>query len=162
MKPDNTNTTIDKIEYMMNRLGGDDEVTADDLESMIIKVFVASFDYEHGFEAELIGALVNARRELLIHENEDDDDDKYAVDDSGLTAEWAEKWYLECQKKMYMQAGCNEGYAEESASWPNTLPLRADWDKDFLRTLARKEVAHHLVVMDQIRAEMSKKAEKTA
>lgn len=148
------NPTIDKIAYMMDRMSGDDELTPDDMENMIIKVFVASFEYEHGFEADLIEALVHARRELLQHE---DDDDKYAVDDADMTAAWAEKWYVQCQKQMYMQAGCAEGYAEESSSWPDALPLRADWDKDLLRTLARKEVAHHLVVIDQIRAEMEKR-----
>lgn len=149
--------TLDKISYMMDRMGGDDELSADDLESLIIKTFVASFDFEYGFEADLIGALVDARRELLQHENDDDDDDKHAVDDEGTTAAWAEKWYLKCQKEMYMQAGCDEGYAEESSSWPDTLPLSANWDADFLKQLARKEVAHHLVVMEQLRAEMEKR-----
>jgi hypothetical protein len=148
-----TNPTIDKIAYMMDRMSGDDELTADDMEAMIIKVFVASFEYEHGFEADLIAALVNARYVLLCDENTSDDDDPPT-----LTAAEAEAWYVACQKKMYMETGANESYAEESASWPDTLPLRADWDKDFLRTLARKEVAHHLVVIDQIRAEMEKRA----
>jgi hypothetical protein len=150
------NVSLDKIAYMMDRMGGDDELSADDLESMIVKVFVASFEYEHGFEANLIEALVDARRELLQYEN-DDDDDKYAVDDEDTTAAWAEKWYVKCQSDMYKQAGCDAGYAEESASWPDTLPLRANWDKDILKMLARKEVAHHLVVMDQIREEMKKR-----
>lgn len=150
----NRDVTLDKISYMMDRMGGDDELSADDLESMINKVFVASFEYEHGFEADLIKALVNARNVLLQHE---DDDDKYAIDDENMTAEWAEKWYIECQTKMYMQAGCAQGYAEESASWPDALPLNADWDADLLKHLARKEVAHHLVVMEQIRHEMEKR-----
>ena len=68
----------------------------------------------------------------------------------------AEQYYLQCQKEMYMQVGHTEPYAEESSSWPDALPLQADWDAEFLKTLARKEVAHHLVVMDQIRAEMEK------
>ena len=144
--------TLDKIGYMMDRLGGDDELSADDLESMIIKVFVASFEFEHGFEASLIRALVDARWQLLCHENTSDDDDPPT-----LSSDEAEKWYLKCQKEMYMQAGCHEGYAEESASWPDALPLIADWDADLLRQLARKEVAHHLVVMEQIRAEMEKR-----
>lgn len=144
--------TLDKIGYMMDRLGGDDELSADDLESMIHKVFVASFEYEYGFEASLIRALVDARWQLLCHENTSDVDDPPTLD-SGE----AEKWYLKCQKEMYMQAGCDEGYAEESASWPDALPLIADWDADLLRQLARKEVAHHLVVMEQIRAEMEKR-----
>jgi hypothetical protein len=149
------NITLDKIAYMMNRVGGDDELTAADLEDMIVKVFVASFEFEHGFEANLIGALVDARRELMQHEN-DEDDDKYAIDDETTTAAWAEKWYVKCQSDMYKQAGYDESYADESASWPDTLPLRADWDKDLLKMLARKEVAHHLVVLEQIRREMEK------
>jgi hypothetical protein len=148
----NREVTLEKIGYMMDRLGGDDELSADDLESMLIKVFVASFEYEHGFEADLIKALVDARWNLLCHENTSDDDDPPT-----LSSDEAEKWYLECQKKMYMQAGCDEGYAEESASWPDSLPLIADWDADLLKQLARKEVAHHLVVMEQIRAEMEKR-----
>ena len=90
--------SLEKIGYMMNRLGGDDELNADDVEEMIIKVFVSSFEYEHGFEAELITALLTARRDLLAHETDDDHD---PVE---LSAEEAEKWYYACQSKMYMQA----------------------------------------------------------
>jgi len=143
--------SLEKIGYMMNRLGGDDELNADDVEEMIIKVFVSSFEYEHGFEAELITALLTARRDLLAHETDDDHD---PVE---LSAEEAEKWYYACQSKMYMQAGYSKEYADESTSWPEALPLRAAWDKKILGDLARKEVAHHLVVLDQIRAEMAKK-----
>lgn len=148
----NRAVTEEKIGYMMSRLGGDDEVTADDMESMILKVFTASFEYEHGFEADLIKALVDARHVLLCHEETSDDDEPETLDDKE-----AEKWYVQCQKQMYMQAGCAEGYAEESSSWPHTLPLRADWDAELLKQLARREVAHHLVVMEQIRAEMEKR-----
>lgn len=145
--------TLDKIGYMMNRMGGDDEISVDDLESMIIKVFVSSFEYAHGFEAALIRELLAARYDLLSYEYTSDDDDHIET----LDAEEAEQYYLKCQTEMYMQAGCEQGYAEESASWPDELPLHAQWDKQFLRDLARKEVAHHLVTMDQIRAEMEKR-----
>jgi hypothetical protein len=144
--------TLDKIGYLMDRMG-DCEVTADDMEEMIVKVFVASFECEHGFEPELIKALLTARYQIL--EADHDEDDMPAL----LDKEHAEKYYLQCQKDMYVQNGCNEGYAEESSSWPDVLPLQADWDANFLKTLARKEVAHHLVVMDQIRAEFEKRVE---
>lgn len=144
--------TLDKIGYLMARMSGDDELSAEDLESMIHKVFTAGFEYEHGFEADLIKALVDARYVLLCHEGTSDDDDPET-----LSSEEAEKWYLTCQKKMYMKAGCSDSYAEESASWPESLPLNADWDDELLEQLARKEVAHHLVVMEQIRAEMEKR-----
>lgn len=146
----NRDVTIEKITYMMDRLG-DVEVTTDDMEEMIVKVFVSSFEFEHGFEPDLIAALVNARHQLLWHENTSDDDEP-----ATLQGRDAEKWYCECQTKMYMQAGCEQGYAEESSSWPDALPLHADWDADLLKQLARKEVAHHLVVMEQIREEMEK------
>lgn len=155
MKPNNANATIDKIEYMMNRLGGDDEVTADDLESMIIKVFVASFDYEHGFESDLIRALLAARHVLRQHADDDENEPEL------LDRKDVEAWYLQCQQDMYVQAGYSKDYAAESASWPDALPLDGDWDKNFLRAMARKETAHHLVTIDQIREEM-RKAEKTA
>ncbi len=144
------NVTLDKIEYLMNRMGGDDEITVDDLESMAVKIFVASFEYEHGFEADLIAALVNARHVLRTEEADNDEEPET------LSGDAAEQWYLKCQVEMYQQAGYDIGYAEESASWPDTLPLQADWDKPFLKSLARKEVAHHFVVMDQIREEMKK------
>lgn len=147
----NREVTLDKIGYMLDRLGGNDEITADDFEEMINKVFVASFDFEYGFEAELIQALVDARYTLLDYDNQDD----AAI--PTLSGTDAESWYLKCQKEMYMQAGCEEGYAEESSSWPDTLPLRANWDAELLKTLARKEVAHHFVVMEQVRAEMEKR-----
>lgn len=141
--------TLDKIGYMMDRMG-DDGLSVDDLESMTIKVFVASFEWEQGFEADLIKALVDARYVMLCNDNEDADDP------ATISGEQAEKWYVKCQTDMYVQAGCEKGYAEESASWPDVLPLHADWDTDFLKELARKEVAHHLVVMDQLREEMKK------
>jgi hypothetical protein len=144
----NRDVTLEKIGYMMNRLGGEAELSADDLETMIIKVFINSFEFEHGFEAELVRELVHARHALLSEDNN--------VELETLGAEEAEQHYLACQVEMYVQAGCDRGYGEESASWPDALPLRADWDKKFLRELARKEVAHHLVVMEQIRAEMEK------
>jgi hypothetical protein len=142
--------TLEKIGYMMNRLGGDDEITVDDLETMVIKVFVSSFELEHGFEAALIQELVNARHIMLSEDDETDEPET-------LSAEEAEQYYCACQTEMYVQAGCAREYGEESASWPDALPLRADWDKKFLRELARKEVAHHLVVIEQIRAEMEKR-----
>lgn len=148
----NRDVSIDKIGYMMSRMGGDDEITADDLEEMIHKVFTASFEFEHGFEADLIKALVDARYILLCHEETSDDDNPPTI--SGTDAE---EWYVQCQTNMYLQAGANKSYAEESSSWPDSLPLQADWDADLLKELARKEVAHHLVVMDQIRAEMEKR-----
>lgn len=144
--------TLEKIGYMMSRMSGDDEITAEDLSAMVRKVFTASFDYEHGFEADLIKALVNARYVLLCHEETSDNDNPDTI-----SGDEAEKWYLLCQKKMYMKAGCHESYAEESASWPESLPLHADWDAELLDELARTEVAHHLVVMEQVRAEMEKR-----
>ena len=148
----NRNVTLDKIGYMMDRMG-DCEVTVDDMEELIVKTFVASFEFEHGFEADLIQALLAARHDIMAAET---DEEEMPV---LLDKEHAEKLYLQYQKDMYMQTGCNESYAEESSSWPDALPLNADWDADFLKTLARKEVAHHLVVMDQIRAEFEKRVE---
>lgn len=150
MADKNREVMLDKISYMMDRMAGNDELSVDDLESMIHKVFVASFEFTHGFEASLIHALLDARHALIEAESETDENDY-------LSGEDAEKWYLQCQVDMYKQAGCDEGYAQESASWPDSLPLNAEWQRQILKDLARKEVAHHLVVMEQIRAEMEKK-----
>ncbi len=150
MHPD---VSIDKIGYMMNRLGGDDEITVDDLEAFITKVFVCSFEQEHGFEAALVRELLNARDDLIAFESEDDTSPDHIDRDK------VEGLYLQYQKDMYAQAGFDPGYAEESVSWPEALPLDAAWDKKMLRTLARKEVAHHLVVVDQLREEMAKRTE---
>lgn len=147
------NVTLDKISYMMDRLGGSDEITADDLESIIHKVFVSSFELEHGFEAALIRELVNARADIIEADAEDDNTPEY------LSAKDAENYYLKSQIEMYKQAGYAQGYAEESAAWPDALPLHANWDCKFLRELARKEVAHHLVVLEQIREEIAKRTE---
>lgn len=146
----NNDVTLDKITYMMDRMGGNDEVTADDMEELIVKTFVSSFELEHGFEADLIRALLEARYSLMDAETDEEEMPEL------LDKKAAEQYYLQCQKEMYMQVGHLEAYAEESSSWPDALPLQADWDAEFLKTLARKEVAHHLVVMDQIRAEMEK------
>jgi hypothetical protein len=146
----NRDVTLEKIGYMMNRLG-DTEITAEDMEEMIVKVFVASFEYEYGFEADLIAALLKARTALIEFEADDE------VETPELDAKQAEEWYLECQMKMYQQAGDSKEWAAENAYWPDSLPVNAAWDKDILKTLARKEVAHHLVVREQIRAEMEKR-----
>jgi hypothetical protein len=147
----NRDVTLDKITYMMDRMGGNDEVTVDDMEELIVKTFVSSFELEHGFEAYLIQALLTARYHIMDAETDEKEMPPL------LDKKAAEQHYLQCQKEMYMQIGHNEAYAEESSSWPDALPLQADWDADFLKTLARKEVAHHLVVMDQIREEMEKR-----
>lgn len=147
----NRDVTLDKITYMMDRMGGNDEVTVDDMEELIIKTFVSSFEFEHGFEADLIRALLEARYHIMDAETDEEEMPEL------LDKKAAEQYYLQCQKEMYMQVGHLEAYAEESSSWPDALPLQADWDADFLKTLARKEVAHHLVVMDQIREEMEKR-----
>lgn len=147
----NSDVTLDKITYMMDRMGGNDEVTVDDMEELIVKTFVSSFELEHGFEADLIRALLGARYSLMDAETDEEEMPEL------LDKKAAEQYYLQCQKEMYMQVGHTEPYAEESSSWPDVLPLQADWDADFLKTLARKEVAHHLVVMDQIREEMEKR-----
>ena len=144
--------TLDKITYMMDRMGGNDEVTVDDMEELIVKTFVSSFELEHGFEADLIRALLAARYQIMEADEGPPDSLSPLLDKTA-----AEQHYLKCQKEMYLQIGHNESYAEESSSWPDALPLQADWDAEFLKTLARKEVAHHLVVMDQIREEMEKR-----
>lgn len=146
----NSAVSLDKIGYMMNKLGGDDELSVEDLEEMIVKVFVSSFEQEHGFEAALVRALLAARYDLMAAEAEDDEEPTL------VPPEQVESKYLKFQVDMYVSAGFDKGYAEESASWPDALPLNGDWDAKFLREMARKEVAHHMVVLDQIRAEMEK------
>lgn len=152
--------TLEKIGYLMNRMGGEAELSVDDLDSMIIKVFVSSFEYEHGFEAALIRELLAARHNLMAAEYTSDDD----IDEELplIPREDVENKYLKFQRDMYVSAGFDPGYAEESASWPDTLPLDGDWDEKFLRDIARKEVAHHLVVLEQIRAEAAKMAKQEA
>lgn len=149
----NSAVSLDKIGYMMNKLGGDDELSVDDLEEMIVKVFVSSFEQEHGFEADLVRALLSARHDLMAAEA--DDDEEPAL----VPPEEVEIKYLKFQRDMYVSAGYAPDYAEESASWPDALPLNGDWDAKFLREMARKEVAHHLVVLDQIRAEFEKRVD---
>lgn len=141
---------LDKIGYMMGQLGDSDELSLDDLENLIHKTFMSSLEFDHGFEADLIRALVDARYALKNYDNTDDEDA------SILAGVAAEDCYVACQKNMYVAAGCPENYADESASWPESLPLEADWDAELLEMLARKEVARHLVTMDQIRTEMEK------
>lgn len=144
----NRDVTLDKIEYLMHR-AGDDDLHSDDLEEMIFKTFISSFEFEHGFEADLIRALVHARAQLREAESVHDDEPIY------LTKEEVESVYCEHQAAMYQQAGYDKEYADESVSWPDALPLDADWDRPLLCRLARQEVAHHLVVMEQIRHEMT-------
>jgi len=144
----------DKLTYMMGLLDETrQEVTISDIDEFIFKIIEAAQNCEYGYEANLIAALVDARNTLAEHESEDDEIE------SGVSRLAAENRYVEKQIETYLEAGYADDYAQESASWPDVLPLDANWPVDLLDELARQDVVRQTVVHDQILREMQKSQE---
>lgn len=142
----------DKLGYVMRRLDASrQEVTITDIDEFILKIIEAAHDYEHGYEANLIAALIDARNTLTEYEAEDD-----VIEEPRLSRVAAENRYVEKQIETYREAGYTDDYAQESASWPDVLPLDANWPVELLDELARQDVVRQAVTHDQIRREMQK------
>lgn len=144
----------DKLTYMMGLLDETrQEVTIADIDEFIFKIIEAAQNCEYGYEANLIAALVDARNTLAEQEAEDDEIEP------GVSRLDAENRYVEKQIETYREAGYADDYAQESASWPDVLPLDANWPVELLDELARQDVVRQAVVHDQIRREMQKRQE---
>lgn len=135
-----------------------DPVTENDLANMIRRSFAAQIcddgeldDDEH---KEMLTHLIQAHHVLRLATARAKDDENgidTPTDVLTVTDTAAERCYFQAYISAHVKAGASEGYAEESAWWPDALPLKAPWDPELLAELARLEVGSELVTADYIR-----------
>jgi hypothetical protein len=142
------------LDLRLNYMVADREpITENEIRAQIIRIFTACFvEEETGREEEIITLLLS----VLLHLREaaadrDNEDDVPAAVET-LRGTDAEEYYVQAAREAYIAEGMGEHYANESASWPEILPMNADWDTDILTELAQLEVGHELVSMDYTRA----------
>lgn len=151
----NENLDQAQLLYLLEKMRNDTPLV-EAVENLIVQTFVESLDCHVGIEHDLIHALLTARRELQLQD--DDEEDLPEL----LTPDEAEKYFIERQKAIYAKSG-HKTYAAhlaEEIMWPDALPLHADWDADILGTLAEYEAAHDACTRDAIIRYMAE-AEKT-
>ena len=129
-------------------------LTETELRALILRVFAAHFCEEEGGETEVLRSLASAlyeyRLAAAIQADEDRKDGWETVVEALANAN-AERYYRDVCITAYRDNGFDEKYAEESATWPDVLPMAAPWDKETLRALAHLEVGHDLLTMDVVR-----------
>jgi hypothetical protein len=128
-------------------------LTETELRALILRVFAAHFCEEEGGETEVLRALASALFEYkqATKAQADVDDEDPMIEAVCLSGAPAEQFYLDVTKTAYLDNGFDAKYAEESATWPDVLPMDAPWDKETLRALAHLEVGHDLLTMDVVR-----------
>lgn len=131
-------------------------VTADMIEELLLRAFASSFCGEQEDEmtattiAQLSGCLCSLR--LAAAYDEDDNTAETAVETKILRGVAAEDFYRNEVIKLYKTNGADQRYAEEAASWPDSLVMDAEYMEDTLIKFAEIEVGHDLLVGDYLRA----------
>jgi hypothetical protein len=131
-------------------------VTAEIIEELLMRAFASSFCENQDDEmvstiiAQLSSCLCTLR--LAAVHDEDDNSAEAAVEAKILRGPAAEEVYRNEVIKFYKANGADQLYAEEAASWPDTLVIDAEYMEDTLRKFAFIEVGHDLLVGDYIRA----------
>jgi hypothetical protein len=141
-----------------------DPLTETELRALILRVFAAHFCKEEGGETEVIQALTDALFEYRMAKAIKDDEDRkdgWETVVGDITGVDAERYYLDTCIAAYKDSGFDAKYAEESAMWPDVLPMKATWDKEMLQALALLEVGHDLMTMDVMREMHNRELKKT-
>jgi hypothetical protein len=134
-------------------------IEADELREIALRAFAASFADENKIEqasivisavAEALTDLAKLQREELEDELEPGSRADAPTSFKGVNAETI---YCATAIECYKQAGFDQKYAEEAASWPDVLNHSTTaYPADLLRDFAKLEVGHDLLVGDYIRA----------
>jgi hypothetical protein len=133
-------------------------IEAEELREIAMRAFAASFADEGAVEKAsiVIPAVASALIDLaelqykeLDEELEQDQRPDAPTSFKGINAETI---YRATAIECYRQAGFDQKYAEEAASWPDVLDYNAAYPGDLLRDFAKLEVGHDLLVGDYIRA----------
>jgi hypothetical protein len=133
-------------------------IDAEELREIALRAFAASFADEEKVEkasivipavASALIALAELEYKELDEELEYDQRPDAPTSFKGVNAETL---YRTAVIELYRQAGFDQKYAEEAASWPDVLDYNAAYPGDLLRDFAKLEVGHDLLVGDYIRA----------
>lgn len=141
--------------------------SAADLREIALRAFAASFADENSVEkasivisavAQSLVDLAELQRKELDEETEHEQQAETPTSFKGVNAETI---YCHTVVEYYRQAGFDQKYAEEAASWPDVLDYNATYPGDLLRDFAKLEVGHDLLVGDYIRAAIANNYFKT-
>lgn len=138
-----------------------DLLTIEQAEETILRAFAASFCDNDDSSPEVakivITNLLNCLNQLRQYEYEQlsDINEEYPAPET-LTGTVAETYYLQLISDRYKANGYDKLYAEEIASWPDALDLKADYSRDLLERFADLEVGHDLIVSDYLKAAFGK------
>ena len=133
-------------------------IEAEELREIALRAFAASFADEGTVEKAsiVIPAVAAALIDLaelqykeLDEELEHDQRPDAPTSFKGINAETI---YRATAIECYRQAGFDQKYADEAASWPDVLDYNAAYPGDLLRDFAKLEVGHDFLVGDYIRA----------
>lgn len=133
-------------------------IDAEELREIALRAFAASFADEEKVEkasivipavASALIALAELEYKELDEELEYDQRPDAPTSFKGVNAETL---YRTAVIELYRQAGFDQKYAEEAASWPDVLDYNAAYPGDLLRDFAKLEVGHDLLVGDYLRA----------
>lgn len=134
--------------------------TAETLREMALRAFAASFcdDDNVGRAEVVVSALSQALIDLAGEERTrlldelDDGDPEPPETPAWFSGAGAEDFYYKAVVRLYREAGFDQKYAEEAASWPDVLNHATRYPVDLLVDFAKLEVGHDLLVGDYIRA----------
>ena len=138
-------------------------VSAADLEAIILRAFAAHFCGEMPDDnaRDILEYTTNCLAQICVNEARRETDDEQQLDEitTVLQGDRAEKFYADRAAQLFVEAGDDELYANEIASWPDVLPRGALWRPYMLEKLAKIEVGHDLLVRDYMTA-MAKRNQK--
>jgi len=142
-----------RLQYLV---ANKEPVTAELIEELLLRAFASSFCEKQDDEtvATIIAQLSGCLCTLRLADAHDDDDNtaEAAVETKILRGPAAEEFYRNEVIKFYKANGADQLYAEEAASWPDSLVMDAEYLDETLAKFAAIEVGHDLLVGDYIRA----------
>jgi hypothetical protein len=133
-----------KLAYLMRH---DNEFDPEHMREIIYDLFAGSFESDCGSTDEIIDTLCMAIFKYRCATEDDLDVDRVFISDKKL----AECYFCDNVEKILVAHGFDKENAAEYASWPETLPVDATWEKEALRELALIQAGHDLVVRDQLK-----------
>jgi hypothetical protein len=141
-----------QLQYMV---ANKEPVTPEVLEALILRAFAHHFcdvgneDTAGTIISQLCGCLCTIQLGEAYEESEEKENE---VEARILHGPAAEKCYRDEIIRLYRERGFDQLYAEESADWPDVLPMSAEYLEETLHKMAALEVGHDLIVIDYLRA----------
>jgi hypothetical protein len=146
-----------QLQYMV---ANKEPVTEEVIEALILRAFANHFcdvdnaDAAGNVISSLCGCLCNMR---LGEAYEAGEEQETVVETQILSGPAAETCYCNEVIRLYCERGFDKLYAEESASWPDVLPMGDEYLEETLHKMAALEVGHDLIVLDYLRATAARK-----